>query len=153
LKGAGFTLSKKQADGTYAAVGEEVKGTDLTTFVWKGLDDGEYKLEETTVPDGYTKAQDITFKVVATHEPDSADPKLSTLEVQDVTPATATFTVDKNAGDTDAHGNIYTGIANKSGATLPETGGIGTIIFYVLGSLLVVGCGIVLISKRRMESR
>ena len=153
LKGAGFTLSKKQADGTYAAVGSEVKGSDLTTFVWKGLDDGEYKLEETTVPDGYTKAQDITFKVVATHDPDNANPALQTLVVQDVTPSTATFTVDKDAGDTDAHGNIYTGIANKSGATLPETGGIGTIIFYVLGSLLVVGCGIVLISKRRMESR
>ena len=39
---------------------------------------------------------------------------------------------------------------NKSGSTLPETGGIGTTIFYVLGSLLVVGAGVVLITRKRM---
>ena len=44
-------------------------------------------------------------------------------------------------------------IENQKGAELPETGGIGTSIFYVLGSLLVVGCGIVLISKRRMMNK
>ena len=41
-------------------------------------------------------------------------------------------------------------VVNKSGSTLPETGGIGTTIFYVLGSLLVVGAGVVLITRKRM---
>ena len=43
-------------------------------------------------------------------------------------------------------------VNNATGTELPSTGGIGTVIFYVLGSLLVVGCGIVLISKRRTNS-
>lgn len=44
-------------------------------------------------------------------------------------------------------------VVNESGAVLPATGGIGTTIFYVLGSLLVVGCGIVLISRKRMQDK
>ena len=43
-------------------------------------------------------------------------------------------------------------VLNKTGAELPTTGGIGTTIFYVLGSLLVVGCGIVLVSRKRMQN-
>ena len=41
-------------------------------------------------------------------------------------------------------------IENKSGATLPETGGIGTTLFYVIGALLVVGAGVLLVTKKRM---
>ena len=43
-------------------------------------------------------------------------------------------------------------VVNKPGVELPGTGGIGTTIFYILGSLLVIGCGIVLISRKRMEN-
>lgn len=43
-------------------------------------------------------------------------------------------------------------VVNKQGVQLPGTGGIGTTIFYILGSLLVIGCGIVLISRKRMEN-
>lgn len=39
---------------------------------------------------------------------------------------------------------------NQSGAELPSTGGIGTTIFYLVGGLLVVGAGIVLVTKKRM---
>ena len=41
-------------------------------------------------------------------------------------------------------------IANNAGATLPETGGIGTTLFYVIGALLVVGAGVLLVTKKRM---
>lgn len=43
-------------------------------------------------------------------------------------------------------------VVNMTGAQLPETGGIGTTIFYVLGSILALGAGIVLITKRRMNT-
>ena len=43
-------------------------------------------------------------------------------------------------------------ILNESGSTLPSTGGVGTVIFYTLGSLLVIGCGIVLISRKRTNN-
>ena len=45
-----------------------------------------------------------------------------------------------------AHQNV----ANNKGAVLPSTGGIGTTIFYAIGSVLVVGAGVLLISKKRM---
>jgi LPXTG-motif cell wall-anchored protein len=44
-------------------------------------------------------------------------------------------------------------VINKKGVELPSTGGIGTTIFYILGSALVIGCGIVLISRKRMNNK
>ena len=41
-------------------------------------------------------------------------------------------------------------VKNFSGVLLPETGGIGTTIFYILGGILVVGAAVLLITKRRM---
>ena len=41
-------------------------------------------------------------------------------------------------------------VVNNAGSVLPSTGGIGTTMFYVVGSILVVGAVVVLISKRRM---
>ena len=43
-------------------------------------------------------------------------------------------------------------IENKSGTELPSTGGIGTTIFYVLGSILVIGAVVLLIAKKRMST-
>ena len=42
-------------------------------------------------------------------------------------------------------------IENKSGAQLPETGGIGTTIFYILGGVLLVGAAVMLVARRRMR--
>ncbi len=44
-------------------------------------------------------------------------------------------------------------IVNKKGLELPGTGGIGTTVFYTLGAILVLGAGILLISKRKMNSK
>ncbi len=49
--------------------------------------------------------------------------------------------------------NTIVDIENRSGTELPSTGGIGTTIFYIVGSLLVIGCGIVLVSRRRMNNK
>ena len=43
-------------------------------------------------------------------------------------------------------------VANNKGATLPETGGMGTTIFYALGSILVLGAGVLLVVKKRMSA-
>ena len=45
---------------------------------------------------------------------------------------------------------MTTSIVNRQGALLPEAGGIGTTIFYILGGILVVGAAVLLITKRRM---
>lgn len=145
LKGAGFTLYKKNASGTYEAVGSELKSEDRTTFTWSGLDDGDYKLVETTTPSGYNTIADIEFTISAGHV-DGDSPYLNTLS-GNVTSGTATFTADVNDG------SLSTDVVNNSGIQLPSTGGIGTTIFYVLGSVLVIGAAVLLVTKKRMSTK
>ena len=142
LKGAEFELSKKAKDGSWISKGKLTgTGDDQNVFEWKGLDDGDYKIEETTTPSGYNTIDPIEFTITAEHEIDSADPKLTSLSGGDV------FT-----------GNVTTGavsatIVNKSGSTLPETGGIGTTVFYVIGGMLMAAAAVLLITKKRMNNK
>lgn len=145
LKGAGFTLYKKNASGKYEAVGPELKGEDMTTFTWSGLDDGDYKLVETTTPSGYNTIPDIEFTISAGHV-DGDSPYLNTLS-GNVPSGTATFTAVVNDG------SLSTDVVNNSGTQLPSTGGVGTTIFYVLGSILVIGAAVLLVTKKRMSTK
>ena len=43
-------------------------------------------------------------------------------------------------------------ITNTQGVELPSTGGIGTTIFYIVGAMLVIGAGVILITRRRMDA-
>ena len=43
-------------------------------------------------------------------------------------------------------------IENNKGTVLPSTGGIGTTIFYVIGAALVLGAGVLLVTRRRMNA-
>ena len=180
LTGAGFTLFKKYStvsaadaastlkftdagakvkdavvvdSGTYwVAVRDEITG--VTTFEFVGTDAGDYKLVETTVPAGYNKCNDVDITVTATYDTASADPKLKTLSV---TPETAGFTVtttpvsEADPTHITTDGIISGKVLNQSGAVLPSTGGVGTTIFYVVGSILVVAAGVLLITKKRMS--
>lgn len=139
LKGAGFTLYKKNASGEYVAVGSEVKGDEMTTFEWKGLDDGDYKLVETTTPAGYNTIADILFTITAAHDVTSDNPTLTSLSGGNK------FTGEVSTGAVSAD------IVNNAGATLPETGGMGTTILYVIGTILVLGAAILLVTRRRMN--
>ena len=44
-------------------------------------------------------------------------------------------------------------VVNNAGSVLPSTGGIGTTIFYSIGAVLVIGAGIVLVTRRRMNAQ
>lgn len=44
-------------------------------------------------------------------------------------------------------------VVNEAGSVLPSTGGIGTTIFYIIGAILVIGAGVVLVTRRRMNAR
>ena len=153
LKGAGFTLSKW--NGTeYVPVGDEIKGEDMTSFEFKGIDAGQYKLEETTVPTGYNKASDLEFKVVGTYATAGDPPALTALAVTDLEGnALTSWTIDSvTVGEaTSKYAQAETGIENHKGSVLPSTGGIGTTIFYVVGGVLVLAAIILLVTKKRMS--
>ena len=149
LTGAEFTLQKKvkdeEAEGGYRWEDiTVVKNEEGTTFTFSGLDDGDYRLTETKTPDGYNTIDPIEFTITAEHDILSANPALTELNCNKVT-GEITFT--SNTGE----GSLTADVVNQSGATLPETGGIGTTIFYIVGGILVVTAGILLITKKRMS--
>lgn len=150
LAGAGFTLYKYDADTKeYKAVGEEVTG--VTTFAFNGMDAGKYKLVETTVPDGYNKADDILFTVEAVYDTNADNPTLTDLVVKDKDGKVisegegAVFAVDTTAG------TMITDVVNLSGTELPSTGGIGTKIFYTVGAILMIGAAVLMITRKRIS--
>ncbi len=51
----------------------------------------------------------------------------------------------------DAANNTVVEVENEAGVELPSTGGIGTTIFYIVGAILVIGAGVVLVTRRRMN--
>ena len=146
LTGAGFTLYKWYVNaelpegGEWKAIGEEVKGEAMFKFEWKGIDDGKYKLEETTTPAGFNTIAPMEFEVVAGHVLVADAPTLETLTGGEV-----------HKGEV-ASGVIASNVINESGTILPETGGIGTKIFTFGGSALVAIAVILLVTKKRMTA-
>lgn len=157
LPGATFTLEKFVADetgafenngiiGNWVAI-STVEAQPETTFTFNGIDDGSYRLTETDAPEGYNAIDPVYFTVTAAHDilwTTQARTDVLTSLTGDVATGEIKFTADKITG------NIGTDIINEKGIVLPETGGIGTTIFYIVGALLVVGAAIVLITKKRM---
>ncbi|MDD7389122.1 MAG: SpaH/EbpB family LPXTG-anchored major pilin [Lachnospiraceae bacterium] len=164
LEGAEFKLHN--ADNKWAIVNTDGKvtgwadteegGATLKSdanglFKVIGLDDGTYYLKETKAPTGYNLlSSKITVVITATTTngqtwtDGQASSALTKLEV----------TADGTAGTGDTSTGIAgITVANNKGNTLPETGGMGTTIFYVLGSILVLGAAVLLITRKRMGAQ
>lgn len=171
LKDAEFNL--KNAADKYAKVdengyvtgwvdseeaGSTLKSDENGLFKVIGLDDGTYTLTETKAPTGYNLLNaPVTLKL------DATTANGQNWDVFDATKALTdlTLTVDtgaaqpaKTPGEGDSFGKygvVETTVLNTSGSSLPSTGGIGTTIFYVAGGVLVVGAGVLLITKKRAK--
>ena len=92
-----------------------------------GLDADAYYLREIKAPAGYNElAQDQEVVI--------------------------TGAVKADGSDSLTYNTLVVEINNNSGTELPSTGGTGTTIFYVLGSILVIGAGVLLVTKKRMGS-
>lgn len=117
-----------------------------------GLDDGTYKLREIKAPDGYNLLpNDVEVVITAT-----------TTNGQDWTSGTASEALTAlkvkvdNGEEQDgivSNGTVNINVQNNKGATLPETGGMGTKIFYLAGGILALGAGLLLVTRKRMEMR
>ena len=153
LTGADFKLEKKVGDKwvdvTNLRSGENNPTKEVSTagtqFTFSGLGDGEYKLTETTTPSGYNTMDPIVFTISATFNETATPISINTLTGTDG--KEFTMTPDKSAG------SLTQSIINKEGSELPSTGGIGTTIFYIIGAILVLGAGVLLITRRRMQAR
>ena len=114
------------------------------TFGVIGLDDDVYKLREIKAPNGYNLlSSDFTVDLNA-----------NTVNGQNWTgnAAAALLAVeDANVGvpvvPSTGAGNVQ--VENNQGTTLPETGGIGTRIFYAVGAILMIGAAVLLITRKR----
>jgi fimbrial isopeptide formation D2 family protein/LPXTG-motif cell wall-anchored protein len=112
----------------------DVIGTiDPTGYVtFSGLGVGTYTLTEVTTLPGYNTIDPITFTIGFNRE-------------------TKAFTSSTSSITVESDNTLYTNIINSRGSELPKTGGIGTTIFYIIGSVLVVAAAVVLITRKRMN--
>lgn len=128
-----------------------VSGSD-GLFKVIGLDAGTYYLKETKAPAGYNLlTSEITLVIEATTN--NGQNTWGTDKVAST--ALTALKISVNENGTAATGNTETGVVNATvennqGSTLPETGGMGTTIFYVIGSILVLGAAVVMITRKRM---
>lgn len=151
LSGAGFTLYKWVAENNdYVAVNNEITG--VTSFDFRGLDVGKYKLVESTVPQGYNKCNDIVFEVVAEYDLTTDPDTLTALSVKNENGDVISEGTDAVFTTVLSDGKISTDVENLTGPELPETGGMGTTIFYIVGGILVVGAVVLLVAKKRMSN-
>ncbi len=100
------------------------------TYVWfEGLAAGTYTIKETKAPAGYTLAADTPMTVGETVS--TADNPATTQRTESY------YSVAENT------------VKNTKGHELPETGGIGTKIFYIAGGILVIGALLLMTVRRR----
>lgn len=116
--------------------GDEANMVDTITtdangkFKIVGLDSGNYYLYETKAPAGYNKlTAPVTVQVVKVGSYDEVG---------------LNYRVE---GEVDG----YIEVINHTGVILPETGSTGTVIFVTVGSILVIGMGLLLVAKKRMS--
>lgn len=162
LEGAKFRLyNSDKSKSAEISNGKVVKwvdgdgGTEIETsaegiFNITGLDTDTYYLKETVAPSGYNLPEDDAafFKFVITStvsvDKGTSKGKIDTLKITVGTnPATD--------GDT-TKGSVAMTITNTSGSTLPGTGGIGTVIFTVVGLLVMAGAAGGFIWRRKQNS-
>lgn len=127
------TGTPKQIVGTVNAEGY---------VIFTGLNAGTYTLSETKTPEGYNTIDPIEFTISAKQTGSS-----------EVEGGSITWSSDNATIVLDGTNGVFdTTIVNVPGTQLPSTGGMGTTIFYILGSVLVVAAVVLLVTKKRMSS-
>ena len=132
LEGAGFVV--KNADGKYYKLANNV-----VTWVDSIDDATEYTSDANGAVTAFTGLANGTYTLVEKTVPDGYNKA-----------ADSTFTIAEGDYTTTNLEQAAT-VTNNAGTELPSTGGIGTTIFYIIGAILVIGAGVVLVTRRRMN--
>ena len=133
LEGAGFVI--KNADGKYYKLAEDKKSISWVD----SIDDAtEYKSDAQGAVPAFTGLGVGKYTLVEKTVPGGYN-KAADLPFEIVDKDYTTENLEQS-----------TTVTNESGTELPSTGGIGTTMFYIAGSVLVIGAAVLLISKRRM---
>ena len=130
-----------EASGSGADANVKAFVGDDGILYFTGLDKGTYTLTETTTPTGFNTIDPINFEIKGTIDGATA-----------TVGGNITWSSDnQNLTWNEASQTFEITITNIAGKLLPSTGGIGTTIFYVAGTILVLGAAVLLITKKRMR--
>ena len=149
LAGVTFTL-RENADGTTPIA--LVKTSDATAGVADSADVYRHAKEGETGVTAVTTPSTGRFTIEGLKAGTYYLTETATVTGYNKLTAPVTVIIDED-------GNVTVGgvssptveIENKTGSLLPSTGGRGTMVFYIVGALLVLGSGVVLITKKRMR--
>lgn len=113
-----------------------------------GLAAGDYEITEIRSPAGYNLLEKPFMITIGWTAPENAsDP--CTWTVSD-TEAEVGYPSSLESGAQIVDGCIQIQVENKSGTQLPETGGMGTTLFYIVGGLLMTTAVVLLITKKKL---
>ena len=152
-----YVKSPAEANGAYIYAGttaaegltNQITTPDSGVIVVKGVKSGSYEIKEVTAPAGYNKlTAPVTVEAVKTGKTTTQTTVYLDKDGNKVDESAKVIEVPVNI-DTIAATAVV--VVNKAGTELPSTGGMGTTIFYVLGAVLVVGAGVLLVTKKRMN--
>ena len=117
-----------------------------------GLADGKYVLVETKAPSGYNElAEDIYFEINRLNENEE---QLKTTDKSLIWFRELSEDYDENNAETaviNQNACISIDVYNYQGLTLPSTGGIGILIFVIIGMILMGSVIIIMVGRRRMQ--
>lgn len=147
------TTDKYSLEQTVAWTGTNTSSTAIAGDVGQdgyltfgGLGEGTYTIEETTVPEGYNKIDNITVTLSFT------PPEGEITTGRETGTWSATYKVGNGtpgAASVDGDGTIHFQVENRSGAVLPSTGGMGTTLFVAGGLVLMVVAATLLVVRAR----
>ena len=152
-----YVKSTADANGAYIYAGTEaaegltnqITTPDSGVIVVKGVKTGSYDITEVTAPAGYNKlTAPVTVEAVKTN---STTTHTIVYLDKDGNKVEESAKVTEVKVDIDTIAATAVVVVNKAGTELPSTGGMGTTVFYVLGAVLVVGAGVLLVTKKRMS--
>lgn len=153
-----YVQTTPDANGAYIYAGttpgegltNQITTPDSGVIVVKGVKSGTYEIKEVTAPAGYNKlTAPVTVEAVKTSQT-STHTTVYLDENGNTTNTQTEKTIEVNV-DIETIAATAVVVVNKAGTELPSTGGMGTTVFYVLGAVLVVGAGVLLVTKKRMS--